>query len=77
MAPNAGLSYTDMVLQCVTPGGTLVLTGCDIFGTQQAIDFWQAEATDHQIYIIGSTTATTWPSNGGAPSGTWLELSPQ
>ncbi len=68
---NSGL--LDKIASFVKPGGTLVVTGCSVFGGQTAINAWQQYATDHNITIMGSASAT---QNGDDIQGVWVTLTP-
>ncbi len=58
----------------VRRGGTLVLTGCSVFGGQAAVDNWQAYATGQGITIMGSASTTT--PNPNNYTGVWITLVP-
>jgi len=80
---SPGTSALTNVMSCLKHGGTLVLTGCAVFGIDPDpkspgpnanISSWQAYATQFDITIIGSV-ATTGAGNGYY-NGVWVTLTP-
>ncbi len=75
---NPGTSLLDEVAGFVRSGGTLVLTGCEVFGLDQfgnpTIGDWQQYATAHNITIMGSAGPTNFSS--GSVTGVWITLVP-
>lgn len=67
----------NQVVGFVRSGGTLVLTGCSVFGSQLAVDAWQAYATAKNITIEGSASLVYWGGPGtGNVQGAWIVLAP-
>ncbi len=64
----------DKFANFVAPGGTLVVTGCSVFGDQDSVDAWQAYATGHKITIMGSASVVGVGTN--ANYGVWITLTP-
>ncbi len=64
----------DAIAGFVRQGGTLVVTGCTIFSTQQSINAWQAYATTKNITIMGTASDTSISPNNY--TGVWVTLVP-
>ena len=73
LTTGSGSALLDSVAGCVNAGGTLVLTGCQVFSKGNIAD-WQQYATTHKITIMGSASTTGWSS--GSVSGVWITLVP-
>jgi len=58
----------------VRGGGTLIVTGCQVFATQDNVNAWQQYATDHNITIMGSASYVSYPGN--SVYGVWITLVP-
>ncbi len=63
------------ILSCIKNGGSLVMTGCNVFGSQDSIDWWQGMADLYEVYITGSVSETNW-TVGQPPQGQWITLVP-
>ena len=63
----------DQIAGFVRRGGTLVLTGCNLFN-ERTIGMWQAYATAHGITIIGSASSVNSGKSGC--TGVWVVLAP-
>lgn len=72
------------IVKYMRPGGTLVLAGCTVFWNQNAVNGWQAAATNQGITIIGSSSAVSYVTNTNMwgyystspPMGIWIVLKP-
>lgn len=74
LTPAGTTGLLDQVASRVRKGGTLVLTGCSVFGGQPAVDSWQAYVTGQGIKIMGSVSDTyPLPNNY---TGNWITLVP-
>ena len=75
LTPSGGyINNLNQIVPFIRPGGTLVMTGCAVFGTVESLTSWQNYATDHNITIMGSVSKTN-PSPG-IFQGVWVILTP-
>lgn len=58
----------------VKRGGTLVVTGCSVFGSQASVNAWQQYATANNITIMGSASLVGVGEDGAY--GVWITLVP-